>query len=99
VQSAIATRFREPFGTIIFGWFANSAGDEIRCTATVGCNPAYSFDCALIHPAIYVFGRENEGCQEVQRRSAGVIMGKVAIIVFAIGMAVLIGLSVWVIAL
>jgi hypothetical protein len=59
----------------------------------------YSFDCALIHPAIYVFGRENEGCQEGSKAFGGRVMGKVAIIVLAIGIAVLIGLSVWVIAL
>jgi hypothetical protein len=37
--------------------------------------------------------------EEIQRRQAGEVMAKIAIALLAVGIAVLIGFSVWVIAL
>jgi hypothetical protein len=43
--------------------------------------------------------QEEKGSEEIQRRQAGEVMGKIAIALLAVGIAVLIGFSVWVIVL
>jgi hypothetical protein len=43
--------------------------------------------------------RQEKGCQEIQGSAAGEVMGKLFLALMALSIAVLIGLSVWVIAL